>query len=467
MAGTLMGFMTLEPLLLSVKARAASTLEERHKAQALLPFTEKKNLVLVSILIVNCATNEALPLFLDQIVPGYIAVILSVTLGTLFVRSRKVCRLSNSPIYCLAPIVVVAGEIIPSAYFMGKDQINVAYRLIPLARFIILITSPISYPFAKLLDANFREGEEKSAFKRGEVSALVRIQYEERMAWKRRKQMNKESDVLSLDSSVAGGKDKPLLSGCDGCGVREHLEFLSSDHGGFFSMQCMDERDLTESESIDDDDIVKVEGALAMKNKTVAHYYTRMHNVFAIPSDTVLDEETVVDIYNKGYSRVPVYDRNFNHGDGPTTSIRGILLTRQLLVIDKTTKRAVSTLQLYRPVCLSPDTSMADAMNAFQAVDKKTSHMAIVCVWPEVAKAALHREEAIPLEAGVVGIITLENVIEELIQAQIHDEKDRKDRAPLERAKWATAKWKAFVLKKRLDREDEGVVETQREGVLV
>jgi hypothetical protein len=84
MAGTLMGFMTLEPLLLSVKARAASTLEERHKAQALLPFTEKKNLVLVSILIVNCATNEALPLFLDQIVPDYMAVILSVTLGTLF-----------------------------------------------------------------------------------------------------------------------------------------------------------------------------------------------------------------------------------------------------------------------------------------------------------------------------------------------------------------------------------------------
>jgi hypothetical protein len=93
MAGTLMGFMTLEPLLLSVKARAASTLEERHKAQALLPFTEKKNLVLVSILIVNCATNEALPLFLDQIVPDYIAVIVSVTLGTFCMRSKEMeCR---------------------------------------------------------------------------------------------------------------------------------------------------------------------------------------------------------------------------------------------------------------------------------------------------------------------------------------------------------------------------------------
>jgi metal transporter CNNM len=342
---------------------------------------------------------------------------------------------------------------------MGKDHINVAYRLIPLARFIILITSPISYPFAKLLDAHFREGEEKSAFKRGEVSALVRIQYEERLAWKRRNQTNKESEVTSLDSFATGEKDKPLLFGCDGCGVQEHLEFLASDHAFCLPIQCMEEEDLHESESIDDDDIAKVEGALTMKKKTVAQYYTRMHNVFAIPSDTVLDEETVVHIYNKGYSRVPVYDQNFDHGDGTATGIRGILLTRQLLVIDKTTKRAVSTLHLYRPLCLSPYTSMADAMNAFQAADKKTSHMAIVCVWPEVANAALDRGQAIPIEAGVVGIITLENVIEELIQAQIHDEKDRKERAPLERARWATAKWKAYVLKKRLDREDEDILE--------
>jgi hypothetical protein len=82
MAGTLMGFMTLDPLVLGIKARTANSPDERSKAQALLPFTQKKNLVLVSVLIVNCATNEALPIFLNEIVPEYVAVILSVTLGT-------------------------------------------------------------------------------------------------------------------------------------------------------------------------------------------------------------------------------------------------------------------------------------------------------------------------------------------------------------------------------------------------
>jgi metal transporter CNNM len=79
----------------------------------------------------------------------------------------------------------------------------------------------------------------------------------------------------------------------------------------------------------------------------------------------------------------------------------------------------------------------------------------------------LDRGQAIPIEAGVVGIITLENVIEELIQAQIHDEKDRKEKSPLGRARWAIAKWKAFVLKKRLDQEDEGIVQIERDGILV
>ena len=82
MAGTLMGFMTLDPLVLGIKARVDNSLEVRHQAQALLPFIQKKNLVLVAVLICNCATNEALPIFLDRIVPEYVAIILSVTLGT-------------------------------------------------------------------------------------------------------------------------------------------------------------------------------------------------------------------------------------------------------------------------------------------------------------------------------------------------------------------------------------------------
>jgi metal transporter CNNM len=350
---------------------------------------------------------------------------------------------------------------------MGKDQISMAYHLIPLARFVIILTWPISYPFSKLLDTYFLENEEKSAFKRGELSALVRIQYEERMAWKQKNEMKNHTDLSTLES-YAADKEQPLLSRCHD--MLEHLEFLSSDRGACAAVEApCRAQDIHECESIDHDDLRKVEGVLTLKNKTVANSFTRMHRVFAIPSDTILDEAKVVEIYNKGYSRIPVYDPSHSNSllDGAITNIRGILLTKQLLVIDKTVQRKVSTLHLYRPPCLSPDTSMADAMNLLQAGGRTASHMAIVCIWPEVANAALDRNEAIPMEAGVVGIITLENVIEELIQEQIHDEKDRKEKGPLERARWAIAKWKAFALKKRSDREDEGISKTQVGGIMV
>ena len=55
------------------------------------------HLLLVSLLLVNAAVNEALPIFLDSLVPSWLAIVLSVTLVLFF------------------------GEIIPSAIFTGQS----------------------------------------------------------------------------------------------------------------------------------------------------------------------------------------------------------------------------------------------------------------------------------------------------------------------------------------------------------
>ena len=87
---------------------------------------------------------------------------------------------------------IVIGEILPSAYFTGKDQLKIAYHLIPILRFVILMTAPVSYPISFLMDKFFHDGDDRSSFNRGELSALVRIQYEERLASHRQ---NSKSDV--------------------------------------------------------------------------------------------------------------------------------------------------------------------------------------------------------------------------------------------------------------------------------
>ena len=123
-----MGCMSLDATTLEVKARTAKTSLERRQARTLLGFVKRKHLVLVSVIIVNMAVNEALPVFLDRLVPTFASILISTTL------------------------VVLVGEVLPSAIFTGKDQIRLTNKLLPVLRATIMLTLCISYPLSKFLD---------------------------------------------------------------------------------------------------------------------------------------------------------------------------------------------------------------------------------------------------------------------------------------------------------------------------
>ena len=73
MAGLTMGMLSLEPLELAIKMRTG-TESERRMAKTLLPLINDHHRLLVTLLVINAAANEALPLFLDELVPGYVAI---------------------------------------------------------------------------------------------------------------------------------------------------------------------------------------------------------------------------------------------------------------------------------------------------------------------------------------------------------------------------------------------------------
>ena len=441
MAGLLMGIMSLDPLIVGVKARTAASERERLQALALLPFVQNKNLVLVSLLLVNCGTNEALPIFLDTLLENpWLTVTLSLT------------------------VVLVVGEIVPSAYFTGRDQVRSACELIPILRFVILITSPISYPLAKLMDHYFHEDAEVSSFKRGEVTAMVRLQYEEHLAWKRRRAEEEREASLRTDTSISSMKSMTNKLNCDQCNPFETLAMFNQtecftncvpqDH-------CASTISLTPAlhQEVGDDDIIKLEGALTMKDKRVQQIYTPMNRVVSVLGDTVLDEDMIVQIYSYGYSRIPVM--KYLDDSRQVLGVCGVLLTKQLMLIGKDDGRRVNSMTLYEPPCLSPDTSLADALNVILTGKRTASNMALVCFDPDLAAGALRRQQPIPAEAGVIGVVTLENMLEELIQEQIYDEKDKKlNCLQLERTKWVIHKWKAFVQRRRTEREERDVLQS-------
>jgi len=167
-----------------------------------------------------------------------------------------------------------------------------------------------------------------------------------------------------------------------------------------------------------------VEGALSMKTKLAMDIYTPLNHVYAVPDDTTLDKQGITTIYSHGYSRVPVYRRNPQDPED-ITAIRGYLVVRKLILIDWEDERALSTLPFKRPTCVSPRIDLISLMRVLQT---NGPMMTFVCARPDLANRVLQRREHIPVEAGLLGLITMVDIMESILQDRIYDERDIIDR---------------------------------------
>ena len=394
-AGLTLGMLGLDPLMLLIKERAAEDPTDRKCAKKLIPVVKQHHRLLVTLLLMNSLANEALPIFLEALVSPTVAILLSVTLVLFF------------------------GEIIPAAIFTGPAQIKIASKLTGLVRFAMFILYPVAGPIAYLLD-RFLHDEEDNSYNRGELSALIRIQYEERLATKRQHKMMRQNQ-------------NPNQVGA--------LDFTQSIRA---SERRFSRNERNDSDSIHYDEVTMIEGALQMKTSTAIDYYTKMRDVFCLSGDLKLTEANMIRIYSAGFSRVPIYEQQ-------RSNIIGVLIIKKLIVVDPNHERVLKTIPLTRPICVPPHASLVDLLNVFQTGGKvsKGGHMALVCARPDLGNDAMARDKPLPLEAGLMGIITLEDVLEALLQEQIYDEMDRTEKNAARLAKMVIKKWKQYVARKK------------------
>jgi CBS domain containing-hemolysin-like protein len=134
------------------------------------------------------------------------------------------------------------------------------------------------------------------------------------------------------------------------------------------------------------------------------------------------------------------------------------------MLVGKDDGRRVTALTLYEPPCISPENkSIQGLQHILLTGHRKASHLALVCLNPDTAAAALRRHQPVPKEAGVLGIFTLENLLEQLIQEPIQDEKDKKVNRLTgvdQHAKAAIYKWKSLMQRSRAARRNSPVVRT-------
>ncbi|KAI8366697.1 uncharacterized protein BYT42DRAFT_648785 [Radiomyces spectabilis] len=158
----------------------------------------------------------------------------------------------------------------------------------------------------------------------------------------------------------------------------------------------------SDAEALTADEVTIIGAVLDLRSKPVSQIMTPIEDVFTLSIESILDEILVDKILTAGYSRIPV------HSAEDKTNFIGMLLTKRLIKYDPEDRLPVKDLPISTLPETGPDTSCLDILNFFQ---EGKSHMALVSNDPGGC-------------TGALGVITLEDVIEELIGEEIIDETD-------------------------------------------
>ncbi|KAM9313475.1 metal transporter CNNM3 [Gastrophryne carolinensis] len=147
----------------------------------------------------------------------------------------------------------------------------------------------------------------------------------------------------------------------------------------------------------------------ALRNRTVEDILTPVNECFMLPSDAILDFNTMSSIMESGYTRIPVYENE-------RSNIVDILYVKDLAFVDPEDCTPLSTITRFysHPVhFVFSDTKLDAVLEEFK---KGKSHLAIV-------QKVNNEGEGDPFYE-VMGLVTLEDVIEEIIKSEILDESE-------------------------------------------
>jgi metal transporter CNNM len=180
---------------------------------------------------------------------------------------------------------------------------------------------------------------------------------------------------------------------------RRELGIMISEHLG------------TKESELDEDEVEIIRGALQLSEKRVRDIMVPIDDVFWLTPDTKLNDAKIDEIKAAGRSRIPIFNRRLTH-------CYGVLLMKELVDIDfDENDYRVDDLTLH-------PSQMVGSMTALDTMFRKF--------------IAAHTH-LIPIEKddAIVGIVTIEDLIEEILGHEIEDETDRR---PLKKLKQKKAK---------------------------
>lgn len=153
-----------------------------------------------------------------------------------------------------------------------------------------------------------------------------------------------------------------------------------------------------EDSELDEDEVEIIRNTLLLSKKRVRDIMTDIRHTYYLTDDAVIDAAKIDEIQEENWSRIPVFNKQL-------TECRGILLMKDLVDIDFDEKpRRVSELPLHTTKIIGGMTALDTMFRKFIAA----------------------RTHLVPIERDdkIVGVLTIEDLIEEILGHEIEDESD-------------------------------------------
>ena len=266
--------------------------------------------------------------------------------------------------------VLIMGEIVPQAVCTGPNQIYIAAKVAPFVKLLMWLTVPISYPLAKIIECILGKQEDQR-FDNEELKMLIQLHTKDTILRKDSVQEIERAGSTWLDPKTA--------------------RLMSS---------------LVDS-----------------KTKTVQDIYIKIENVYTIDYDDKITEQKLKEISESGYSRLPV---TANH---EKDKIKGIVRIKDLFSVELNENKSLQELKIHisAPITVAPYLPIIDLIREF---GKGKSHLFFIAKETNNENSAFdseldsNSEENDYYPISMLGILTMEDAVEKLLNIDIDDEDD-------------------------------------------
>ena len=196
--------------------------------------------------------------------------------------------------------------------------------------------------------------------------------------------------IISKPLQVLLDKSLPTTLNVSPLQSRHELSLLMSEHLN------------DDSSELDEDEIEIMKGALLLSEKKVKDIMTPIKDTFFLDPTTKLNDQIIQQIKIMGFSRIPIINRL-------NTQCHGILIMKSLIDIDfDENELSIMELPLYPVKTVGSQTALDTLFRKF--ISQGTHLM--------------------PVEKDdkIIGVVTIEDLIEEIIGHEIEDESDFDDK---------------------------------------